>query len=1528
MSIKRVPTQLTTFAAAAVMGWLTLAAAQAAELNIKDVPLFLSESAAPLNMLVVGRDHKLYYEAYNDASDLDGDGTIETNFKPDLTYFGYFNSDKCYTHDGSKFVPAGNVLDAKLRTCKGQWSGNWLNYVTTARIDALHKVLYGGYRSTDTKDETVLQRAHIPHDAHSWVKEYRGTAAEGYDITKYTPLSQPSAGKTHLFANVTLMTSADWTTNGPASNPPLLRVAQNVNGPNNRAWHWGSTESPVAGICYARDDGTEGRCENHGGTGKRIDYNSTLTDYPVRVKVCAHEPEKDPSCRRYPSGNYKPVGLLQEYGENGKMKFGLLTGSYQRSKSGGVLRKGVDDLSDEINIDTDGTFKNFNGIIATLGKLRSVGYSVYRTDSWYREASNRGGGTVYNPGLVTTRPFNEGEFGGMWGNPIAEMMYEALRYFAGRSGPTSAFDYGDSGFDVALGLPKVKNWKDPYADPNPRCAKPFMTVISDINPSYDTDQLPGTSYSEDGDSPAPGDDLGGLNVSTEATTIWNAEFGGPRNIFIGQSGTGANSYDGAPTSKTASSFATIRGLAPEEPTKRGGYYAASVAKFGLQNDINKKAKGDQKVQTFAVALASPLPRIEIPVNGSKVTLAPFAKSVAGSGINKDRGQFQPTNQIVDYYVESISADGTSGSFLINFEDVEAGNDHDMDTVVRYSYRVVDGLVEVTVERLYEAGGITHHMGYVISGTQGQDGIYLVVQDDNSDHKYFLDTPAGKNPGDCMTTLCPSRPSSPRALPHKDTRQFTPGTSPGMLLKDPLWYAAKWGGFKDLNNSGTPDQEEEWNSNKDPAGNPDNYFLVTNALTLKQQLMEAFDSIARRTAAASAASVNSGTINEDTVVYQARFTSGEWSGDVIAQEVFTGDDPNTDVVERPGQLGKVLWRASQKIPAPNARKIFTVDSEGAKPFSWDGLDDTSKALLTPDAESDAERETLGKDRVRYLRGDRTLELRNGGRMRDRSLATVLGDIVSSSPVYVGAPRAFYRDSLEPNAPYSAFKAAQKDRTKMIYAGANDGMLHAFNAEDGSELWAYIPSPVFKNLHALTKPDYSHLFYVDGHANAVDAYVNGSWKTVLVGGLNKGGQGIYALDVTNPVPGSESAAASMLMWEFTDADDADLGYTYSRPAVVRMRDGNWYAVFGNGYNNTEADGRASTTGEAVLYAVKLADKTVIKMSTGFGASHPEAGGLTNGLASPAVVDIDDDGIADVAYAGDLHGNLWKFTFQSANPSDWKVANAGGEGNPAPLFVARDPKGNRQPITSRPQVGFGPRGEGLMVLFGTGKFLEDTDRIVSDSNPSHTFYGLWDRNRDATNDVISGRDKLLQQTIIAETTAPDGSTVRVTTDNALNGQLGWYLDLLAPGGLYEGEMQVTNSVLRNRRVLFTTLIPSPDPCDYGGTSWLMQLDYLSGARISDPPFDINGDGEFNEKDSVGIDTDGDGNPDESVPASGVKSENGIWAGIGVVSDNNEETLYLPGSNNQEKTGDGCDDGVMDCVSNKPPANAYGRQSWRQLR
>lgn len=1426
----------------------------AAPLNLSQSPLFLSDAVAPLSMLVVSRDHKLYFEAYNDSTDIDGDGTIDLRFKPGIDYFGYFDSYKCYAYDASGlyFYPISNTADKR---CPGNWSGNFLNYLTTARLDAIRKVLYGGYRSVDGSGQTILQRTYIPQDGHSWGKEYNSSLVDGYNISDYTPFNQPTLGR-HLFANTTLR-------NG--SGLPLLRVA--LNEPY-RIWEWVSIERPVAGS----------RALN-GSSGPFID---AIYDFVVRVKVCDANIGLEENCRTYANGNHKPIGLLQEFGENDAMLFGLITGSYNNNLAGGVLRKNISSITDEIDLNT-GQFTSVNGIIATLDKLTVTGFKTDYT---------------YDCGWITTRNINNGECQ-MWGNPLAEMMYEAVRYFAGKSNPTASFNYS-GGTDGALGLPKP-SWINPYSQ-YPRCAKANMLVISDIYPTYDSDQVPGSYFNSFS---------GDLSPSLSAAAIGQAIFSGEGLAsilaFIGQSG---GVSDGAPTPKTVTSFGNIRGLAPHEPNSEGSYYTASVAYYGWVNDVNS-AQGIQNIKTYMIALSSPSPEISFNVGGNKITIIPFGKSVKGFSINATQGRYQPTNNIVDFYIESLT--DTGGVFRVNFEDVQQGADFDMDAIVKYTITVnPNNTLTITLETIYSAGSITQHMGYVISGTTA-DGVYLEVRDSDTsitaDIDYFLDTPPGQLPGQGWQDNLP--------LPTVTTRIFTPSNEPtAALLNSPLWYGAKWGGFTDLNNNNIPDQNQEFD--KDGDGNPDNYFLVTNATNLKTLLAKAFGLIMERTGSFASAALSSGFLAEETRIYQAIFRTKDWSGQLLA---FAIDETTGDILFTGSGPSGAIWDAAQQLDLQNfntGRRIITYkpSTNTGIAFRWpttpaspgiDELDASQVALLNTNPATGLN-DSLGSNRLNFIRGNQAEEARNGGTFRDRS--AVLGDIINSNPIAISVPEQQYPvvwsgAAPENNVSYNSFRQANLNRQAVLYVGANDGMLHAFNAITGNELFAYVPSAVYPNLTKLTSPDYNHHYFVDGSPAVIDVFINNQWRTILAGGLNGGGQGIYALDVTDPASFTEANAANIVKWEFTDVNDADLGFTYSQPAIVRLANGQWAAIFGNGYNNTADDGRASITGNAVLYIVNIDTGAIIKkLDTGVGMSDDPLGlGRPNGMASPVVVDIDGNSIADRVYVGDLFGNLWKIDISSSNVNQWDFSFKSGS-NPAPFFVAQDANGNRQPITIKPTVSrLDVDPSGLQVYIGTGKYLEASDKT---DTSIQSVYAL----RDTNNTVITGRNELRQQTILQEE-----DNVRVTSDNLLaNNDRGWYMDLTV-NNVQRGERVIANMLFLNGKIIFTTTIPTEDPCDFGGESWLMELNAFTGARLNYHVFDLNNDGGFDAGDAVSITSSG-GDTTEVV-ASGYNPGVGLTNMPSVLSTGSQEFKYLAGTS-----------GSIKKVTENPGSSRFGRQSWRQLR
>jgi len=439
---------------------------------------------------------------------------------------------------------------------------------------------------------------------------------------------------------------------------------------------------------------------------------------------------------------------------------------------------------------------------------------------------------------------------------------------------------------------------------------------------------------------------------------------------------------------------------------------------------------------------------------------------------------------------------------------------------------------------------------------------------------------------------------------------------------------------------------------------------------------------------------------------------------------------------------------------------------------------------------------------------------------------------------------------PGAEYAKFKAAHRDRAPVIYVGANDGALHGFSAKDGKEVIGYFPATLFdtgakSGLHYFTNPDYKHHYLVDGTPAISDVDIRSKvagkkeWRTVLVSTLRGGGRGLFAVDVTNPALFTEMNARSLVLWEFNSKHDAHLGYTFSEPIIAKMNNGRWAVILGNGYEDTADD---KTGGQAQLFIIYVdggidgnwtEGKDYLRIATGAGSPTSR-----NGLATPAVVDLDGDATVDRVYAGDLEGNLWAFDLSSKIPTEWKVAT-GRRKKPKPLFQARDASGLAQPITVKPEIVrntlvSSAKSPNVLVLFGTGKYILEEDKT---SVAPQTFYAVWDQGGKKLK-----RRKLAKQTILFETKRAAGRG-RVTDPDLIvdypgigKRQYGWYLDLPT-----EGERVVNHPKVRGGTVYFNTLIPDPKDCGFGGTGWMMSVGIFNGGSPASqsPAFDFNEDG-----------------------------------------------------------------------------------------
>jgi len=545
-----------------------------------------------------------------------------------------------------------------------------------------------------------------------------------------------------------------------------------------------------------------------------------------------------------------------------------------------------------------------------------------------------------------------------------------------------------------------------------------------------------------------------------------------------------------------------------------------------------------------------------------------------------------------------------------------------------------------------------------------------------------------------------------------------------------------------------------------------FVAATNPQEFADGLKRALAAIVERTGSSSNVVANSVAIGTDTRIFQAVFQAGQWTGDVFAFRVNSSGISNSP-----------LWAASAGIPLPVSREIYTSVNGSGTAFLWGNLSAAQKAALNDDPAI-----------LDYLRGATSGEERNGGAFRNRN--SVLGDIVNSSPAFV------------------------KDNNT-LFVGANDGMLHAFNAS-GQEVFAFVPEGIdWNELATLSDPDYVHRWFVDG-ALVVSSRTQTTGKNILVGALGRGGKGLYALDVTTP----SGFSGSDVEWQAGGSDN-DMGFILSQPVIVKLNNGKTGIMVGNGIN--------STSEKAALFIYDISDGSLIKkINTGFGS--PSA---SNGLSAVNGWDADGNGTVDFIYAGDLQGNLWKFDVSGNGTGSWKVA-----GTPAgPIFVAKDAGNNRQPITAAPTIALNPATFQRWVFFGSGRFLSSGD--LSNTDPQ-TMYGVVDDGS-----PISGRSELQQRNL----DAASGDTRAFQAADTLDPtKRGWYVDLLTPpGGTREGERVLGKMQVIGKVLLSASIIPSSDPCEPGGRGFLNAMDAFTGTSTSSAFFDVNGNGDFSD-DNIG--------------------------------------------------------------------------------
>ena len=682
-----------------------------------------------------------------------------------------------------------------------------------------------------------------------------------------------------------------------------------------------------------------------------------------------------------------------------------------------------------------------------------------------------------------------------------------------------------------------------------------------------------------------------------------------------------------------------------------------------------------------------------------------------------------------------------------------------------------------------------------------------------------------------------------------------------------------------------------------------YLNANNPEELEDSLSAIFETIGVGTASSSSVALNTQSLEQGSKIFRAFYNAQDYTGDLIALEI-SPDGEISDTEE---------WSAAANLDtkiANGTRNIISYKKDGTNSsgiaFASANMTAAQVASLespTPNCIAvdpstctvDYSTNSFIDDRIAHITGDPSNEGSNfnNAEFRERFLNDGrLGDIIHSSPVFVGKPHGGSRDSdpypISTGDLYSEFYTSKQNRTQMLYIGANDGMLHGFNAESGNEVFAYVPGQMYDSIGKLTNPDYVHSMYVDLTPSIEDAYIKTTatgtsqeWATVLVGGYRAGGKGYFALNVTDPTDFNTTTttdtddADDQVMWEFTDADDSDLGYSYSEsfigmtnaesgttssadtgevdgggtPILTTINNKQWAVIFGNGYNSSSADG------DAALFILKLDGgldhnwtNDYIKISTGIGKAESIDGTTPNGISGIRAVDYDGNGTVDLVYAGDYQGNLFRFDLRDTDPTNWDVTLIFSAQVPTTTVtkgkVTTTTIGTDYPITVKPFVVPHPEGDaGVIVVAATGSWIQDSDAT---STKIESLYGIHD---DLSASPLVDKSDLVEQEFTVQTNTINGYKIRELSSNTINWNTkkGWFIDL----DDYENGERALQLQTRGGIGFAVTITPkSTNSCGSDMESWILAFDPATGGVPENVVFDLNNDGVFDDSDRNGSD------------------------------------------------------------------------------
>jgi len=920
------------------------------------LPLTSGNGATPIVMLGLGLDESLYRRAYDDHSDLDGDGLVDAGYRDALDYAGYFDSGLCYAHADGRYKASAAARGEHRHQCLGDWSGNFLNWLSMSRLDLIRWSLYGGRRSVDDAGRTVLERSQVPSDFHAWSKFHGGS-----DLALYTPFANDPARPGLSFCNVSYAAPGDGDS-ARSTAPPLLRVARG----EFRLW-----AAADGGQCLWQEESASPDQPSRAldGLGER--------DYPLRVEVCdpaAAADLQERHCRRYPAG-LKPAGVLQTHGESGQLLFGLLSGSYARPRSGGLLRRNVGRLAgngstdcspgDEIDL-RSGRFCTAVGdsgsLIGMLERLRMPGHRSGPLPGGYDGCRDGVVNRASSPTPALLGPGPGSETCSGWGNPLAEIQAEILRYLGGETTPTPAFAGDDSVYIAGL---TAVTWRDAYAGTE-HCADCNVLLLSAAAPSFDSDELPAIAA------------FSGPVATAATTAIGSHEAAGSRPLtgaqLIGRVGATptdsplASSADHCST-KAVGDLALARGLCPAAAAREGSYLVAGLAYRAWTGDLrpdqapDPASRGQQRARSHGIELGAVLPTLSIGTSTGRLQLTPACEANPAELPAADSPQWRACSPgsatlaglrsrrpreggLPPYrYGRDYDADGRAGSLLLAWDGSSYGGDQDRDLLQLLSWcvgarctldqnppagpdicwradggspcddqgqlsrSIGDDEVLVRVELLAGAQVDSARLGYLVTGAEDGNGLQLPIQRLRGDDGSLIDGSAEPLSSAAAVSDAPGRWSRP------SVRRYRPSPGGSPLPPSPLQLAAKYGGFDypdgavspvpDATVDTSPCRDSAWDHLDNASGSrrpdclPDGHHALADPGQLKARLSLSLDTILRRSGSRQGRSVLAGMASGPAIRYLAFHQASRRDDD--GREVRWIGDLQALFVDREGRL---------------------------------------------------------------------------------------------------------------------------------------------------------------------------------------------------------------------------------------------------------------------------------------------------------------------------------------------------------------------------------------------------------------------------------------------------------------------------------------------------------------------------------------------------------------------------------------------------------------------------------------------------